>query len=162
MLPWVNTKFFQSCILIIYFRLKPRHGTKNWDFRSVASEVVIKWSLDYQKSLFNALLLIGGLLEHITARLIDTISINKIEDLEVDHFERVFDAFAVQTQVNIFQNDSKTIVIFFQAQFGKAQETIVTKTTICSSLRKFLDLLDPKVHFKQGSFADRIMMHITS
>ena len=108
------------------------------------------------------MLLIGGLLEHITARLIDTISINKIEDLEVDHFERVFDAFAVQTQVNIFQNDSKTIVIFFQAQFGKAQETIVTKTTICSSLRKFLDLLDPKVHFKQGSFADRIMMHITS
>jgi len=126
--------------------LKPRQGTKNWDFRSVASEVVIKWSLDYQKSLFNALLLIGGLLEHITARLIDTISITKIEDLEVDHFERVFDAFAVQTQ----------------AQFGKAQEAIVTKTTICSSLRKFLDLLDPKVHFKQGSFADRVMMHITS
>ena len=81
--------------------MKPRQGTKNWDFRSVASEVVIKWSLDYQKSLFNALLLIGGLLEHITARLIDTISITKIEDLEVDHFERVFDAFAVQTQVDI-------------------------------------------------------------
>ena len=49
------------------------------------------------------MLLIGGLLEHITARLIDTISINKIEDLEVDHFERVFDAFAVQTQVLVLK-----------------------------------------------------------
>ena len=68
----------------------------------MASEVVIRLSQDYHKTIFNALILIGGLLEHITNRLIDLVAIDRIEELEIEHFDRVFDAFVVQTQVGYY------------------------------------------------------------
>ena len=79
--------------------MKPQRETPNWTYKSVVSEVIVNLSSNNTKQIFNALMLVSGLLEHITNRLIELLSVPNVEDLETEHFERVFTAFAAQTNV---------------------------------------------------------------
>ena len=67
--------------------------------KSVIFETVSALAVTHTKQVFNALMLLSGILEHVTNRLIRLMSIDKLDDFEEDHFVRVFEAFAVQTKV---------------------------------------------------------------
>ena len=78
--------------------LRPTHFEKKWDHKTVITETVVALASRHTKQVFNAFMLLSGILEHLTNRLIRLMTIETLEEFEADHFNRVFDAFAEQTK----------------------------------------------------------------
>ena len=78
--------------------LKPTHFETKWDHKSVITETIVALASRHTKQVFNALMLLSGILEHLTNRLIRLMTIDSLDEFEEDHFNRVFDAFAEQTK----------------------------------------------------------------
>ena len=78
--------------------LKPTHFEQKWCHKTVITECVVALALKHTKQVFNALMLLSGILEHLTNRLIRLMTFEKMEHFEEEHFHRVFGAFAEQTK----------------------------------------------------------------
>jgi len=72
-----------------------------WNHKSVASETVVTLCTITTKPIFNTICLVSGILEHVTNKLISTLTIDTLSELDRTEFDRVFKAFAEQTKVCI-------------------------------------------------------------